>query len=270
MPTWFNYTPLAPLLPKYVDDGTRDLLTINHVVNDVGEFRVSAVGSAAVVELVRVETVGSDGNLTEQQVQAVSQLTDHMLSVLRFTTDQHVEKLWFGQETISIGSHGDSNGKPTLGISISPVPDANYKLDCGNIASVFEHTVGLMPLFRLLADTQQPILPMPYRYLSAYKVLELEFRSGKKWPGLKTLLAPYEEEYRKLKVSGRTFENCLHEMRDRCAHIKLGDGSDNGSDNLGITGLIGRDLTAVEKLFPLLKKVIFVHLSGKYSRLKFT
>jgi hypothetical protein len=266
MPSWFNYTPLAPLLPKYVDDGTRDLLTIDHLVKDLGKFKVSAIGTPAAVELVRVETVGSDGNLTEQQVQVVSQLADHMLSVLRFTTDQHVEKLWFGQETVSLGSHGDGDGKPNLGVSISLVPNEDYKLDCANIASVFEHTVALMPLFKLLADTQQPILPMPYRYLSAYKVLELEFRSGKKWPGLKSVLAPYEEEYRKLELSGRTFENLLHEMRDKCAHIKLGD----DSDSFGITGLSGRDLSAVEKLFPLLKKILFAHLGGKYSSLKFT
>jgi hypothetical protein len=263
MPSWFNYTPLAPLLPKYVDDGTRDLLTIDHVVKDVGKFRVSAVGTTSAIELVRVETVGSDGNLTEQQVQIVSQLADHMLSVLRFTTDQHVEKLWFGQETISLGSHGDS---PSLSVSLSLVPDQNYKLDCANISTVFEHTLELMPLFKLLADTQQPILPMPYRYLSVYKVLELEFRSGKKWPGLKALLAPYEDEYQKLGLSSRTFENFIHEMRDRCAHIKLGD----GSAKFGITGLSGRDMNAVEKLFPLLKKIIFAHLSEKYSRLNFT
>jgi hypothetical protein len=50
-------------------------------------------------------------------------------------------------------------------------------------------------------------------------------------------------------------------MRDRCAHIKLSD----GSDGFGITGLSNRDLVSVEKLFSLLKKITFEHLSKKFS-----
>src|SRR5437899_10098523 len=117
--TWFNYTPLAPLIEKYSDDGSHDLFSVECDLQDEGLYRVAAIGDHETVQLIRVQSVNSDGNLSPRQARTVSQLVDHMISVLRFTTDQHVEKLWFGQETISFGSHGDNNGNPKFDISIS-------------------------------------------------------------------------------------------------------------------------------------------------------
>ncbi|OAF05812.1 hypothetical protein AYJ54_02670 [Bradyrhizobium centrolobii] len=112
-------------------------------------------------------------------------------------------------------------------------------------------------MFKLLSDSQQPTLPLPYRYLSVYKVLEKEFKVGKKWPGLPGLLSPYEAEYRNLRISGRSLENYIHEVRDLCAHIKL----DTSPATLGITGLNNEELGKVEQLFALLKKIVLQHLT---------
>ena len=37
---------------------------------------------------------------------------------------------------------------------------------------------------KLLGDAQLPTLPLQYRYLSLYKILELEFRVNRRWGGL--------------------------------------------------------------------------------------
>jgi hypothetical protein len=262
--TWFNYTPLAPLIEKYSDDGSRDLFTAECDLQNEGLYRVTAIGDHETVQLIRVQSVNSDGSLTPEQARTVSQLVDHMISVLRFTTDQHVEKLWFGQETISFGSHGDAKGNPKFGVSISLHSPSDYQLDFKSVADVYSHTVHDRDLFKLLGDSQHPSLPLQYRYLSLYKILEHEFRIGKKWPDLRKALAPWDEEFRSLKISSQLLDNFIHDLRDRCAHIRIGN-----SGELGLTGLSTEDTEVVEKVVPIIMKVVQAHLSQKYPALRF-
>jgi hypothetical protein len=262
---WFNYTFLTPLIEKYSDDGSRDLLTVECDLGEKGLYRVAAVGEHNHVELIRVQSVHSDGNLSPEQQQLVSQLMDHMISVLRLTTDQHVERLWFGQETISVGSHGDENGKPNLGIEIAMHAPAEFKVGYENVATVFSQTVNERSLLKLLGDSQNPTLPLQYQYLSLYKILEHELRDGKKWPGLQDILGPCEEDFKALGLSAKSFDNLLHDLRDKCAHIRIGK-----KNELGITGLSSRDTELVDKMMPLLKRAVFLQLSRKYPNLKFS
>ncbi|MCK1293999.1 hypothetical protein [Bradyrhizobium sp. 30] len=263
--TWYNYAPLAPLIEKYSDDGSRDLFSVECDLEDAGLYRVAAVGRLNAVELIRVESVGSDGDLTPAKGRLVSQLIDHMITVLRLTTDQQVERLWFGQETISLGSHGDSEGKPNLGVSISLHSPPDFQIDFDNVAAVYTKTLQERNLFKLLGDSNQPTLPLQYKYLSLYKILEHEFRVGKKWPGLRAVLAPWVLEFQSLAVSRQSLDNFIHDLRDRCAHIKTGN-----SGELGFTGLSTHDMEVVDKVTPILRKVIAAHLSTKYPYLKFS
>lgn len=262
--TWFNYTPLAPLIEKYSDDGSHDLFSIECDLDAEGQYRVAAIGDHETVQLIRVQTMNSDGDLTPRQARTVSQLIDHMISVLRFTTDQHVEKLWFGQETMNFGSHGDINGNPKFGVSISLHSPSDYQTDFESVAAIYSRTVRDRSLFKLLGDSQHPALPLQYRYLSLYKMLEHEFRIGKKWPNLRTALAHLDEEFRSLKISSRSLDNFIHDLRDRCAHIKIGNSGD-----LGLTGLSTEDAEVVEKVIPLLMKAIQTHFSKKYPAFRF-
>src|SRR5215469_16193382 len=115
--------------------------------------------------------------------------------------------------------------------------------DPENIRNVLVGSMGHQPLIKLLADAQMPLLPLQYRYLSLYKILELEFRLAGRWIGLQKLLEPYYDDYKGLNISMRSLPNLIHEMRDKCAHIKLG-----GNDSLGIIGLEGADAKIVTAL----------------------
>ncbi|MGY3603669.1 MULTISPECIES: hypothetical protein [unclassified Bradyrhizobium] len=253
----YNYTLLAPLMSAYVDDGTRDLVTAQCTVEGVGDFRITVIGRPSAAEMIRSEMIGGDGQYTREQALIESQLVEHMLSSLRLATDQHVEHLWFGQERMLISTDGDSEGMPRLTTRLASVSVADHEEEFKKAGLLFEQTIDRREMFKLLSDTKQPTLPLPYRYLSVYKVLEKEFKIGKKWPGLPELLSQYEAEYRSLNISGRSLENYIHEVRDLCAHIKL----DNSSATLGITGLKNEDFVRVERLFYLLKKIVLQHLT---------
>ena len=84
------------------------------------------------------------------------------------------------------------------------------------------------------------------------------------WEGLQRLLEPYDSDYKTLNISPRRLENLIHEMRDKCAHIKVG-----GSDSLGIIGLDGPDAKIVAALLGLLYRVLTDYLNCKGMGLTF-
>jgi hypothetical protein len=81
---------------------------------------------------------------------------------------------------------------------------------------------------------------------------------------LNDLLSPYQERYKELKVSDRALRNVIHELRDKCAHIKTGS-----NDDLGIVGMDHADIKIVSALMPLLIVIIANHISEKYTHLIF-
>ncbi len=124
--------------------------------------------------------------------------------------------------------------------------------------------MGYRPLIKLLADAQMPSLPLQYRYLSLYKILELEFRMAGRWVGLQKLLVLYDDDYKALNISTRSLPNLIHEMRDKCAHIKV-----DGNDDLGIVGLDGPDAKIVAELAKLLRRILTNYLTSRAMGLTF-
>jgi hypothetical protein len=173
MATWFNWSPLAPLIERYVDDGTRDLCTAEISIKDTGDFQVSLVGTKHHIELIRIATLNSDGNLSAKQHETASMLVDHTLAVLKLTHDASIDLVRWGLNTISLGAH-DVEGEPHLNIRISEIPGAPAEVAADNIRRVVAATVGHRHLIKLLADAQTHLLPLQYRYLSLYKFLELD------------------------------------------------------------------------------------------------
>jgi hypothetical protein len=261
--TWFNWSPLSPLMERYVDDGTRDLCTADISIEDAGNFKLSLVGTKRHIELIRVATLDSNGNLSAKQGETIGKLVDHTLAILKLTYDVGVDLVRWGANTISIGAH-DVNGKPNLSVRISEIIDAHAEVAVENIRNVLVASMGQRPLFKLLADAQMPLLPLQYRYLSLYKILELEFRVARRWIGLQKLLAPYYNDYKALNIGARPLSKLIHQMRDKCAHIKVG-----GNDSLGIIGLDGPDAKIVTALVGLLLRILSNHLNSKSMGLTF-
>jgi hypothetical protein len=266
MPTWYNYSAVTPVIERYIDDGSRDLCLGRLNIDNVGNFEVAVVGEPTSIELIRVATLDSDGNLTEEQQRIIGRLIDHMLSILRFTYDEQIDLVRYHGNPISFGCF-DANGKPNLSLKVQEVSNRNRQINGDNIRNVFLQTASIRPLMKLLSDTQNPALPLQYQFLSLYKAFELEFRVGKKWPGLADLISPYEERYKALNIGGKTMANALHDLRDRCAHIKTGT-----NDELGVIGLDSADASKVASILPLLREIMFQHVATKFSHLdlKFT
>ena len=103
---------------------------------------------------------------------------------------------------------------------------------------------------RLLVDGNDARIPVQYRYLSFYKLLEHEFKSKGHWKynDLDAFLASYELRFRSLGCRG-TIHQYLHEWRDRCAHIRTG----RSKELFGVNSLNHKETTAVSKILPIFR-----------------
>jgi hypothetical protein len=81
--TWFNYAPLTGAGGKLEDDGSRVFCSIPIEQKDGKALEVAIIGDATRLELIRVATPNSDGNLSEQERYQVARATDHAIAVIR-------------------------------------------------------------------------------------------------------------------------------------------------------------------------------------------
>jgi len=256
----YRYTLLAPMRDVYIDNEERDLLTVQSAVPGAGQLKVTLVGRASAPEMIRSEFLGVEQDWSADQLWAEREHVEHLISMLRLTTDHPVERLMLGQQLHWVDTEGDAQGKPRITLSMTSISTSDYRAELKSAGLLFEKTLGHRQIFKLLGDAQLPNLPLSYRYLSIYRILELEFKVGHKWPQLDSVLEPFENEYRSLNVSNQSFENCMHAFRDMCAHIKSGK-----SDEVrGIIGLDKEEYPRVEKLFALLKTAVLQHLTTKF------
>jgi hypothetical protein len=148
MLVWYNYTVILPLLDEYNDDGSRDLFSIPLEIKNVGHFEASAVGTTERIELIRIATFDSDGNLTPEQVRIVSTMKQHIIAVLRLTHHVDIQEFRQGVTHLSIGAK-DINGKPDLHIRIEV--RSGKRTDWENVRNTFLNTTEIKHLIVLLA-----------------------------------------------------------------------------------------------------------------------
>jgi hypothetical protein len=258
MPTWYNYTIILPLKDNYRDDGARDLFTIPVTVNGGGLFEACALEENGRIDMLRIATLNSDGNLTPDQQTSIGIIKTQLIAVLRITYDLDIREYRRGFTFLSLGSK-DVNGRPDLNIRIEE-RDVHGIINAENIKNTFVATESIKPLIILMGDVQDGALPLQYRYLSLYKAFELEFRTAGKWANLKGVFAPVNSRYEALGLKGRPLIALFHQLRDSCAHIRTG-----GNDKLGLVGLPGPDAHAVELIMPILIDVLLEHINKKYS-----
>jgi hypothetical protein len=94
-------------------------------------------------------------------------------------------------------------------------------------------------------------IPPEYRFLSLYKLLEMQFRRRGEWneAKLQKYLLPLAPEFAQRGFKETPLQ-LLHEVRDKCAHVRTG----KRREVLGVSELNHRQLVRVLKILPILGK----------------
>jgi hypothetical protein len=208
--------------------------------------------------MIRISVSGIEENPPYEERKRFDDLTESMLALLRIFCDNEIA---LAQPPFRYATLIDDNLPAELKIKIGR-SEPTYNLDAGLMYSFMHSDKELGYIFRLYSDSLYPYLPVQYRYLSAFKIIEHEFkRSRKKWkPELDTLLEHFKAEYEGLGLSKKGMKAFMMELRDKCAHIKLGD-----ADYLAIVGIGSQDTELVIGFLPLLMKIIQKHVFDTYK-----
>jgi hypothetical protein len=258
---WFNYVPLSGVGPELKDDGSRVFCSVPIDRGDGSPLELAFIGDASKLELLRVGTPSPDGDLSQEERHIVGNLMDHALSVLRLLYGNEVGRLYLAGAPFAFGQMSKEDGSPQLIIKTQQFYNPP-QFDAEQLRNALVATAPIRVQLSLLAEAAQPTIPLSFRYLCYYKILELELRQDRKWVGLDDHLQKYEEQFRKLEIGASKLSNFLHSYRNKCAHIKTG-----GRDELGLTGMGSRDGEIVSKFLPLFRKITFDLINEQHGRI---
>lgn len=189
-------------------------------------------------------------------------LKEHLLSVLRLTYRSDV---MLAQPSAAWSFI--KNGQPAkVGLLIDAFGGSKYEPE--NTRALFVHSFEYRELMRLFVDGIDDRLPLQYQFLSLYKLLELRFRTHGRWnkKDLASLLGRYAEDFKAHGFHGEPAA-AVHELRDKCAHIRTG--SKGKREVLGVTHLNLPEISRVERMLPVLRAVcassINERVAGKFT-----
>lgn len=180
-------------------------------------------------------------------------IPDSILPLLQIIKEHLLSVLWVYDRDIKLARPGvvwnfvPNKEPPTMGLSIKE--EGHSKFDANGIKNLFIHTMPIRESFRLYLDGANERIPLQYRFLSFYKLLELNFKDGNLWrhDSINKLLNSFQEDFVALGYNKEPIK-VLHDIRDRCAHIKTGK-------NLGVTHLNHSAAVKVSELLPILRAI---------------
>jgi hypothetical protein len=258
--TWFNYTPLSAVGPEITDDGSRVLCSIPVERRDDGlpPLELAIIGDETRLDLIRVGTPNSDGDLSEQEQHQIGNIMDHAISVIRLLYGSNLGRLYLVGKPISLGQFSKEDGSPQLQVNAKEL-GSPPKFDGQLLKNAIAATAPIRVQLSLLVEALHPVTPLEFKFLCYYKLLELELGKNGYWVGLDQHLHRYEGAFRNLDVSKAKLRNFLHAYRDKCAHIRTGN-----RDEVGLTGN-SKEGAVVTKFLPLLHTIVADLLNQRYS-----
>jgi len=255
MNTCYYYLLIEPLLAEYIDDGKIEPASFALIETKSKKYKVSFFTTGNQLYMIRIEIPSvPDEVIPEPDLEKIQTIKEHVLSVVRLTYDHSVSL--FPKIVWNFIKEGE---KPNLHIKINETINPNFDPHVENIRNVFVKTFPIRVQVRLLSDSQDNRLPLQYRYLSLYKLLEMEFKKKRKWSNeYDELIHGFKKEFAELGILMKP-TNYIHCLRDRCAHVKT------GKDVIGVTQLSNKDMIEVNRFLPLMTKICTSLINKKYS-----
>jgi len=257
----FYYWFIEPLKSQYKDDGSLNPAFEIPVKTNFGKCELALfLDSEGRPNFVRLIIPGfAKEELKQEHAELLQVVKEHLLSILRLMYDSKTEiaryAMWAFPEDVKPYSYG---------VSIQELLGQRPAFPSAAVHNAFVGTWDKRIEIKLLADALDERIPLQYRYLSLYKILENHFKKRGKWLDneLNAFLCQFSDEFKKMSIH-RPLVQYLHALRDKCAHIKT------GKDIFGVTQLSLRQAAEVERFLPFLKNMCIVLLNS-ISNSKFT
>jgi len=195
----------------------------------------------------------------------IQEVKEHLLSVLRLSYDPNIQLF-----PIPVWMFCKDGEKHSAGLKIS-LTKSERAFNVERVKNFFAYTLHGRQQIKLLADGNDQNIPLQYRFLSLYKILELAYyKSGKMdRKALNAFLEKYVDDFKAMQIHKSPVEY-LKVIRDKCAHIRTGKTTERMV--LGVTHLDPKYVEELTKFMPLFLKICADLLNeafGKDMKIKF-
>lgn len=187
----------------------------------------------------------NDKLIPEEILPLLQTTKEHLITVLRLSFSYKasyfpltVWSFFEDDQPVDFGLDAQLRGKDILS------PEATKNL--------FFHSMNFREDMRLYVDGGDERIPLQYRYLSYYKIIEKKFRKNGSWNKLELdlFLDRYKQKFKDANFHGKP-ASVLHSIRDKCAHIRTG----TTRESMGVTHLNHKEALTASNLLPTLKVI---------------
>jgi hypothetical protein len=258
MKTCYMYSFVAPLDPELKDDGTVPPLGVVPVVITSRSTGVSRHLEAAIlgipntVKAFRFTIPDVNGEtLDPDDYKRFLRYRNFMLDAIRICYEPTAEYFRHGDNVYVMYHFREPGESPALSLRIAEPINPDYRVNVEGLQRLFAAPDNLRPMVHLIADGGNFHLPIHFRFLSFYKIIEMHYKTitpNKTFCAfLKPLLPIFQAEYPDVTTCKQAC-SILKSLRDRCAHIVVGRG------DLGFSH-IAAEQDEVFKAMPIVRHV---------------
>jgi hypothetical protein len=208
-----------------------------------------------------------DETIDPEDFRRVGRIQRYMLDCIRMIYDPNAEYLSYADMPWIAWNFIDPNDGPDFALDIKHPLNPDYRLNTEGL----KHLLGAQPKMRLIihlmADSGKTTLPIQFRFLSCYKIIEMHYRvtPNKRFGVVATPVIPeFHAVYPDVSSVAHLCKR-LSNLRNRCAHIRLDTGE------LGFSNMEA-NTDDLFKIMPILRKMAAQCLSIEYpnSPLRFS
>ena len=231
MKTCYMYSFIRPVDEVTTDNNDSPPLGVVPVILKDGRTLEAAIlGTPTTIKAFRLAVPNIENDaLGPEDHRRFFNLRKLMLDCIRAVYDPSAEYFSRGDEIMSVWTFREPGEGPLLALKIAEPLNPEYRINVEGIRRLFAAPQSLRPIIHLIADGGDFRLPMQFRFLSFYKIIEMHYKitSNKRFNAfIKPLFPLFEIVYPGITT---VTELCgyLARLRNRCAHIKLTTAGDS-------------------------------------------
>jgi hypothetical protein len=221
------YCFLKPAPTRFDDNGESPLAVIPVERTTGAVWEAAILGTPSTIIAIRVTIPDiKDEKIEEEDFRRFLSLRTYLLDCIRIVYDPTAEYFRVGDNVVNTWNFLAPERKPQFAIEIQEPFNPDYRVNTEGLRLIISAVPFMRPFIHLIADGADPRLPIQFRFLSYYKIIEMHYRvtpNSRFTPFVASFLPDFQLIYPEITTT-RDLCSSLTKLRNRCAHIKLASG----------------------------------------------
>jgi len=232
MKTCYIYSIVVPFAGEFKDNqSTPPLMVIPIKLKDGRLWEGAVLGTQTTITAIRVSIPNipeenPEGYLAEDDFKLFVRLRIYMLDCIRLIYNADAEYLRQEDQILSFRYFLEPDEGPDSALKISMPINPDYRVNSEGLKALIGAPESLRPIIHLMADGADTKLPIQFRFLSYYKIIEIHYKitTNKRFSKFITsFISEFKSIYPTVSSVAQLCKR-LSMLRNRCAHIKLTTG----------------------------------------------